>query len=74
MKITVWGIEWAILGSTLSRVIYFKTCEERDAFFSTINHADKLRAIKVNEEDLEPALRDEWDEDSVIPGAYTIIL
>ena len=72
MKITVWGIKQAIWGSDNFRFLYFKTSEERDAFFATIDHADKLRARKVNEADLHPALRDEWDDGSVIPGAYTI--
>ena len=72
MKITVWGIKQAILGSTLLNVLYFKTKDERDAYFETIDHADKIHAIEVNEEDLRPALKDEWDEDSAIEGAYTI--
>ena len=69
-KITVWGTEEGIWGSVNTLRLYFKTKEERDKYFATHDHIDKLRAIKVDPEELRPALTDEWDENSVIPGAY----
>ena len=71
MKITVYGIRYAVFGSDCKSELYFKTKEDRESFLADFkNPFERLRGMQVKESSLVPALRDEWDEDSTIPGAY----
>lgn len=73
MKITVYGIRYAVFGSDRKAELYFKSKETREAFIDSFeNPFSLLRGKRVEESTLTPALRDTWDEDSVIPGAYEI--
>lgn len=73
MKIAVYGIRYAVFGSDRKPELYFKNEEDREAFLADFkNPFNRLRAKSIEESALVPALRDAWDEDSIIPGAYEI--
>lgn len=75
MKLKVYGITYAIWGSDLKPRMYFLTPEDRERYIADqpADFAfDRLRARRMNAADLEPALRNPWNPDTIIPRAFIL--
>lgn len=73
MKIKVYGIELAIIGSDRKQILYFKTAEERAEYAArTPNPYSLLRAKNIDEAAIAP-YTDAWSGEIIYPGAYELV-
>lgn len=66
-KITVYPIRQAFWGCVPCEIYYFRSKEERDYYYSTHDHLDKLRARRVDPCSVDFYYNEEQNED----GSFT---